>query len=66
MSRNLKWLAVGRSDGTTRLLMYRSAAVWDPDTRTRRTVRFSDVTVTDRAGTRVVGVGAKVVSLRVR
>jgi hypothetical protein len=63
---NLKWVVVAKSDGTKRLLMYRAAAVWDPDTRTRRTVRYADVTVTDRAGTRVVSVGAKVVSLKVR
>ena len=63
---NLKWLVVAWSDGTKRLLMYRAAPVWDPDTRTRRTVRSSDVTVTDRTGTRVVAVGAKVVSLRIR
>ena len=64
--RNLKWTVVGRSDGITRLLMYRGAPVYDPETRTRLTVRSSDVTVTDRAGTRVVGVAGKLVSLRVR
>ncbi len=64
--RNLRWLAVGRSDGTCRLLMYRGAPVWDPDTRTRRTVTAADVTVVDSLGTRVVKVGAQVVKVRVR
>jgi hypothetical protein len=62
----LKWLAVGKSDGSRGLLMYRGAHVWNPDTRTRRTVPPADVTVTDRVGTRVVKVGAEVVSLRIR
>jgi hypothetical protein len=63
---NLKWLPVGKSDGSRGLLMYRGAPVWNPDTRTRRTVATADVTVTDRLGTRVVKVGAEVVSLRIR
>ena len=64
--RNLKWMVVGKSDGSRNLLMYLGAALWNPETRTRRTVRYADVTVTDRLGTRVVGVAGKVVSLRVR
>jgi hypothetical protein len=63
---NLTWIPVGKSDGSRALLMYRDAPLWDPDTRTRRTVRTADVTVTDRIGTRVVKVGAQVVSLRIR
>ncbi len=64
--RNLKWVLVGKSDGSKTLLMYRGAAVYNPDTRTRRTVSLADVTVTDRAGTRIVRVGARVVPLRIR
>ena len=57
---------MGKSDGSRSLLMYRGAPVWTPDPRTRRTVATADVTVTDRLGTRVVKVGAEVVSLRIR
>jgi hypothetical protein len=64
--KNLRWLPVGKSDGSRSLLMYRGAPVWDPDTRTRRTVKVADVTVTDRLGTRVVKVGADVVTLGIR
>ena len=64
--RNLKWLAVGKSDGSRNLLMYLGASVWNPDTRTRLAVPAADVTVTDRLGTRVAKVGPQVVSLRIR
>jgi len=63
---SLRWLPVGKSDGSRSLLMYRGGAVWDPTTRTRRTVKSADVTVTDRLGTRVVKVGPDVVTLRIR
>ena len=63
---DLKWLAVAKSGGSLRPLMYRGVAVWNPDTRTRRTVQAADVTVTDSAGTRVVKVGAQVTSLPFR
>ena len=63
--RNLRWTAVGKSDGSCRLLMYRGAPVWNPDTRTRRTVKAADVTVVDSLGTRVIKVGAQLVRVRV-
>ncbi len=63
---NLKWLAVGKSGGSQTLLLYRSAPVWNPNDRTRRTVPAANVTVSDRLGTRVVKVGGQVVSLPIR
>ncbi len=63
---NLRWLVVGKSDGIRTMLLYRGAPVWNPETRTRRTVTTADVTISDRLGSRVVSVGAQVVKVRIR
>jgi hypothetical protein len=63
---DLRWIPVGKSDGSRALLMYRGARVWNPTTRTRITVNTVDVRITDRLGTRVVKVGPSVVMVRVR
>jgi len=67
------WLATqppvaggGQGPREPKLLLYRAAAVWDCHTRPRRTVKAADVTVSDRLGTRLVEVGAQVVTLRIR
>lgn len=51
---NLRWLAVGRSDGSARLLMYLDAQVYDPLRKAKLMTNTVDVTVTDKAGSRVI------------
>jgi hypothetical protein len=61
----VKWLPVGRSDGTTSLLAYQNLPVYDPVKRVRLTVPPVDVTIADRLGTRVVKVGAELTTIPV-
>ena len=62
----VKWTVVAKSDGTASLLAYVNASVWDAVKRVRVTVAPVDVTITDRAGTRVVKVGAQLASVPLR
>ena len=63
---DVKWLLTERSNGTHSLLAYRNASVYDPVAKVRTSVAPASVTVTDRAGTRVVRVGAEVTRIPVR
>ncbi len=62
----VKWTLVAKSDGTVSLLTYLNASVYDAVKRVRLTVAPVDVTIIDRAGTRVVKVGPQVTSVPVR
>ena len=63
---DVKWTVVQKSDGSTRILAYRNASVYNVDTKTRLNLAAVQVTVTDREGTRVVEVGPNVRGIRVR
>ena len=62
----VKWLLIGRSDGTARLLAYLNTSIWDVTKRVRLTPAPVDVTVTDRLGARTVKVGTTLTSIPVR
>ena len=62
----VKWTVVAKSDGTATVLTYVNASVWDAVKRVRVTVAPVDVTITDRAGTRVIKVGAQLTSVPLR
>ena len=63
---DVKWTVVQKSDGSSRILAYRDVSVYNVVTKTRLDPGAVAVTVTDREGTRVVGVGPNVRGIRVR
>lgn len=63
----VKWLAVGKSDGSHTVLAYQNTSLYDPIKRIKLlTVGPVDVTVTDRFGPRVVPVGPAVKAIPLR
>ena len=62
----VRWTVVAKSDGTATVLAFLNASIWDAIKRVPVTVAPVDVTITDRAGTRVVKVGAQVTSVPLR
>ncbi len=62
----VKSVLTAKSDGTTTLYAYLNTSIWDVQKRVRITPKPVDVTITDRAGTRIVKVGATLTAIAVR
>ncbi len=62
----VKWVLTAKSDGTTTLYAYLNTSIWDVEKRVRINPTPVDVTITDRAGTRTLKVGATLTPVTIR